>query len=178
MFSGIGNINSYVKNMMMQNKINQKKQTGFSQEKKGIPGAMITINSRRNDPAVERIIGKMQRGAVLSSAELEYLRQNNTGLYNKALAIAKERDEFQSRLRSCKTQDDVRSMKAMNGVILSAGAAAGSAGSADPEFVQMRIAAINNEYNKFTGSKQYADMGKEELEKAKEKKDQKMPSKA
>ena len=111
---------------------------------------------------VELLHSKLKRGEELSSSELNFLKQNSPGLYEKAVKINQERKEYKQQLESCKTKQDVEKMKnlkmnrfakeieAINRSPLSQ-----SEKEEKLEMVKMRQAAIENEHKQFIKTNRY-----------------------
>ena len=114
---------------------------------------------------VELLHSKLKRGEELSSSELNFLKQNSPGLYEKAVKINQERKEYKQQLESCKTKQDVEKMKnlkmnrfakeieAINRSPLSQ-----SEKEEKLEMVKMRQAAIENEHKQFVKTNHYKSL--------------------
>lgn len=114
---------------------------------------------------VELLHSKLKRGEELSSSELNFLKQNSPGLYEKAVKINQERKEYKQQLESCKTKQDVEKMKnlkmnrfakeieAINRSPLSQ-----SEKEEKLEMVKMRQAAIENEHKQFIKTNSYKSL--------------------
>ena len=114
----------------------------------------------------QEIKNKMKSGLRLSFDEKEFLRVHNTALYEKAIAIEKERDEHRRQLARCKTKDEVRRVQLLKSSQLQTDS---KNATEDYETTQMRIMAISNENTAFTNSKDFEELPNSELEKEKRK---------
>ena len=59
----------------------------------------------------QQISTKMMAGKRLSSAEMEYLKENNPQTYQKARTIEMEREAYERRLKQCRTKEEVQRVK-------------------------------------------------------------------
>lgn len=59
----------------------------------------------------QQISTKMMAGKRLSSAEMEYLKENDPQTYQKARTIEMEREAYERRLKQCKTKEEVQRVK-------------------------------------------------------------------
>lgn len=109
---------------------------------------------------ITEIKNKMKAGLRLSFEEKEFLRVNNTALYEKAIQIEKERDEHRRQLAKCKTKDEVRRVQ-----LLKSSQQQTDFKNEDYETMQMRTMAISNENTIFTNTNEYKELPNSELEK-------------
>lgn len=124
---------------------------------------------------VQSIYGKMKSGQRISGQELEYLKENSPDLYVKALKIAAEREDYQKRLKACRTKEEVERVKTTKVMsFLDESVAIGrlpierSQKLEKMEFLGMRLMAILDEHRIFLQSKEYRKLPtEEELEKKK-----------
>ncbi len=59
----------------------------------------------------QQISTKMMAGKRLSSAEMEYLKENDPQTYQKARTIEMEREAYERRLKQCRTKEEVQRVK-------------------------------------------------------------------
>jgi hypothetical protein len=109
---------------------------------------------------LQKIFSKMASGRKLSSADMEYLRENAPEWYEKAVKIEKEREEFRRELENCKTKDDARMlyMLKMSLILSSAKTASANKSGESLSFASMQAAAMINEFLSFTESERYDEM--------------------
>ncbi len=126
-FYSINSINSYVKDIDMQKKWSQKKESGDfeadgissisewvekQQDKFDFGSASETSDSDdSSDEELSRITRKYADGGKLTQSEKEYLRKNNPMLYSKVKAAEEEVKSYKRELKSCKTKDEVQKVK-------------------------------------------------------------------
>ena len=60
---------------------------------------------------IQQISTKMMAGKRLSSAEMEYLKENDPQTYQKARTIEMEREAYERRLKQCITKEEVQRVK-------------------------------------------------------------------
>lgn len=123
MFEGIGNIGTYSKMQMMKQRAQKNINSGFTlgknnknqQDWSSLSLPKITVNkntsANKNTFKLKLIKSKMARGKKLSDAELEYLRQNASQLYAKAVRITRDREELERRLKNCRTKEEARQVQ-------------------------------------------------------------------
>jgi len=155
----IGRITNYVKTAQLEQKWQQKKIEMAGEKSK----SANEINDWKKAKRVEEIKNKMKSGKRLSFEEKEFLRVNAPDLYEKAMKIEKERDEFRRALEKCKTKEEAQRLQAAKALELQTEAQAMSCKLKDGkerdenEFMAMRMMAIFDEYADFTKSKEYAE---------------------
>lgn len=118
-------VNSYLKNMDMQKKWEQKQRTG-NYKADGIKTASEWIEkqkdtfkkkeqerekARNSDSVLDSIKNKAARGGMLTASELRYLRSRDEMAYQRALAAENERKIYEHELRMCRTKEDVQRFK-------------------------------------------------------------------
>jgi len=171
-FNGsIGRITDYVKTAQLEQKWQQKK-IEMSAAKSG---DSKPVNDWIKTKKLEDIKNKMKSGRRLSHDEKEFLRIHDPKLYEKAIKIEKERDEFRRALANCKTKEEVRRLQASKAMELQAEAQAAGKTKDDAskleklEFIGMRMMAIFDEFVDFAKTKEYQEMPTENEEKEEEK---------
>jgi hypothetical protein len=112
---------------------------------------------------LQQIVTKMKMGKRLTHDEMEFLRIHDPALYEKAVKIEKEREEFRRALRNCKTKEEARKVQTMKALQLQAEATAvrdnkDGSNPTDFEFIQMRMAAMTDEFCEFVKSKEYDEL--------------------
>lgn len=118
-------VNSYLKNMDMQKKWEQKQRTG-NYKADGIKTASEWVKkqkdtfkkkeqerekARNSDSVLDSIKNKAARGGMLTASELRYLRIKDEMAYQRALAAENERKIYEHELRMCRTKEDVQRFK-------------------------------------------------------------------
>lgn len=118
-------VNSYLKNMDMQKKWEQKQRTG-NYKADGIKTASEWVEKQKDtfkkkeqerekaknsDQVLDSIKNKAARGSALTASELKYLRSKDEIAYQRALAAENERKIYEHELRMCRTKEDVQRYK-------------------------------------------------------------------
>ena len=116
-------MNTYTQTMKMQMKWQQKKASGNytarsdsaakeTTEKKDIQTRLLEdMQNNSSANMKQQISTKMMAGKRLSSAEMEYLKENDPQTYQKARAIEMEREAYERRLKQCRTKEEVQRVK-------------------------------------------------------------------
>ena len=118
-------------------------------------------NKDNSDEITKRLVkiyNKLQAGKELCATEMEFLREHSPETYEKAVKIQKEREEHRQALRNAKTKDDVRLIQAQKmSQVMSEVKAASATEHGDRElpFLQMKAAAMVNEFVSFTETENY-----------------------
>lgn len=114
-------VNSYLKNMDMQKKWEQKQRTG-NYKADGIKTAGEWVEKQRdtfekkeqekeNDTVLDSIKKKMYGGGYLSASELQYLRSKDEAAYQRTVTAENEGKIYEHELRMCRTKEDVQKFK-------------------------------------------------------------------
>lgn len=118
-------VNSYIKNMDMQNKWDQKQRTG-NYKADGIKTASEWIEKQKDtfkkkeqerekaknsDQVLNSIKDKVARGSMLTASELRYLKIKDEMAYQRAITAENERKIYEHELRMCRTKEDVQKFK-------------------------------------------------------------------
>lgn len=118
-------VNSYIKNMDMQNKWDQKQRTG-NYKADGIKTASEWIEKQKDtfkkkeqerekaknsDQVLNSIKDKVARGSMLTASELRYLKSKDEMAYQRAITAENERKIYEHELRMCRTKEDVQKFK-------------------------------------------------------------------
>lgn len=114
-------VNSYLKNMDMQNKWEQKQRTG-NYKADGIKTAGEWAEKRRDtfekkksendkDQVLDSIRNKAAYGGYLTASELKYLQSRDEAAYQRAVTAENERKIYEHELRMCRTKEDVQKFK-------------------------------------------------------------------
>lgn len=123
----------------------------------------------RKGKAMASIDGKLMAGGLLTDDELEYLRINNPELYQKAVEIRREREQYKKELQNCKTKDDVEKLntRKMQGFVSEVHTI-----NANPnitsgkkrellEQITRRMMGVMSEHTTFIKSKEYSHLPRE-----------------
>jgi hypothetical protein len=165
-FNGsIGRITDYVRTAQLEQKWQQKKIELSAAKSEDSKRADDWIKTKR----IDDIKNKMKAGRRLSHDEKEFLRIHAPDLYEKAMKIERERDEFRRALAKCKTKEEARRLQTAKALELQTEAQAMSNskdGKAKDEskFIAMRMMAIFDEFADFAKSKEYAEIPNEHEE--------------
>ena len=113
----MGSVSNTVKQMELQFKWQERKSNPLMNKEGQNENSMIAELKRQADAArkqqtMSSIDTKLKTGVRLSANELEYLKKNNPDLYEKAVKIEKEREEYRRQLRNAKTKEDVERLNA------------------------------------------------------------------
>jgi len=168
-FNGIGRITDFIKTAQFEQKWQQKKiEISAANSKSGnkVSAFLNSDNDWIKTKRIEDIKNKMKSGRRLSHEEKEFLRIHAPALYEKAIKIEKERDEFRRALANCKTKEEAMRLKTSKSLELKTEADAMSCKTkdgeqGDMEFIIMRMMAISDEFTNFIKSKEYADIPSE-----------------
>ncbi len=168
-FDGIGRISDYVKTAQFEQKWQQKKSEMFATSKNSNKASAFLTpdNDWIKTKRIEDIKNKMKSGRRLSFDEKEFLRVHDPALYEKAIKIEKERDEFRRALANCKTKEEAMRLKTSKSLELRTEAQAMSCKfkdgqeKDDSEFIAMRMMAIFDEFADFVKSEEYKDIPNE-----------------
>lgn len=118
-----GTVNSYVKGFEMENKWQTKKKSGdFKPEKKKSEIEQKNDQfkaffkqqqelEKDKDKTLEKIQNKVNSGEKLTPEEMRYLQQKNPMLYDEVRKLENECKQYEKKLRSCKTKDEVKEAK-------------------------------------------------------------------
>lgn len=184
--SKIGSLSNYMKNIKLETKWKQKKQSGdFQSESKKTElqrkneqfKAQFYKQQAENpeDETLKAINNKIAAGSKLTPTEMKYLQSKNPMLYQKLKNDEQQEKAFEKELKECKTKDDVEKLKSNN--VSKAMSAIGSVKSNPniPEGTKLAIAEsemrklekLNKIAAKFVKSGEYAKLPTEaEVQKA------------
>ncbi len=112
--------------------------------------------------AITQIQTKLKSGMSLTSEELDYLRINCPDLYNEAMKIEQEREQYKKELENCRSKEDVEKLN-MRKTQEFATQAKSIIGSSLPrakklellDYLNMRTASIQKVHMEFTNSSKY-----------------------
>lgn len=171
-------VNSYLKNMDMQKKWEQKQRTG-NYKADGIKTASEWIEKQKdtfkkkeqerekakeNDQVLNSIKDKVARGGMLTASELRYLKSKDEATYQRAVVAENERKIYEHELRMCRTKEDVQKFK-MHHLAYAANrvsSAMNSSSMSDDEKLEavmgdyQRMSAINKAERDFIRSGEYS----------------------
>lgn len=125
----------------------------------------------KSDLRVSAITGKLNRGGDLTPSEMAYLRKNNPAMYERAAIAQRKKAYLRRKLSQCRSRRDVKNVGLEAAAISSAAGSAamrlsscdaGSPGSSG-EWV---MSGVNNTYNSFLRSADYARLPYSEKKKA------------
>lgn len=127
-FSGIGNFNTYLKNLKMQTQWNLKQQTGnYSAKGKSLDQwldspmkktaeasqvqAQVDAQRENGDEKLREIHQKLEAGGKLTRAEREYLQTKDPQTYQELVAEEQEQKAYEQALRRCTTKEEVERLR-------------------------------------------------------------------
>lgn len=124
----VGTVRNTVNLAVMDNKWQQKKESGRIFEKELTPQQRQIeqfkedLKKMRENNELASIANKMKSGDKLTAEELEYLQRNNPELYRQYVEIQQEKEAYKRELESCKTKDEVEKVRInkMNGLLSAA----------------------------------------------------------
>jgi hypothetical protein len=165
---GMGTVSSHMKNVNLNMKWQERKQDPRKDKELDPQIAEIKrwSEDQRRGQKMSSIHGKMLAGGKLTKEEMEYLRENNPELYEKAVKIKREREQYKKELESCKSKEDVEKLNQQKLHNFAAEAKAIASNPNIPtdkkvellEFLTMRKNAIMNEHAEFIKSKEYYEL--------------------
>lgn len=176
----ISSIQNFMNTMKMQAKWQQRKANPFMKKGNEEEDPQITqLRENAEQVAKNNVIssidGKLKAGQKLSSEELEYLKANCPELYEEAVKVQQEREQYEKKLKRCKTKEEVQKlhMQTMQNFL-----SATKAISNNPNIplgkkqelldkVTRRVMAINDQQVRFVRTQQYQELP-EDLEEVKE----------
>lgn len=171
MLEGIGRINTYAAMQQLQKNIRSKQKQGCLPADAGgsEPKTMLVQadTSSEHEWRMLTIVSRIGSGGRLSAVDLEYLRQKAPELYEKALNVAKSREEFEQNLKRSKTKAEASRLHMEAGqtaafsLRLSKNAEANSAGAAEQAMLNQ---AFESSWSDFAGSKKYQTLPADERE--------------
>ncbi|MCL2873348.1 MAG: hypothetical protein FWE29_00290 [Defluviitaleaceae bacterium] len=114
---------------------------------------------------IATIEAALRSGRRLSKAELDFLRENNPELYEKAKKIEREREAYARELANARSKEDVARIhkrKAMQFAAEAKTVIKSNMSRTDKfeemEFIFMRMAAVFNEHRSFVQSREYQEL--------------------
>ncbi|MCL2225456.1 MAG: hypothetical protein FWB96_10875 [Defluviitaleaceae bacterium] len=173
---GITSITSHVRNIelnaswqMRSNRLTAKdtpqsneRSEPMTQHERMVDFMRESHEDNRRAMAVLSLEGRLMSGGRLSSDEMSFLRQNAPHLYEKAVKVAQERREFERELSQARSKQDVANMHQRRmsqfaneaSEVIRSGKPRAERDSA-MRAIHMRMAAVQNEYIRFTQSAQF-----------------------
>lgn len=185
-FTSIGSLTGYVKNMKLQSKWRQKKNTGnFTPDnskcekrlrnEQFIQSYKEQRENNQKDETLSSIHAKINTGAKLTPEEMQYLQTKDPITYQKVKNLENEKIAYERELKRCKAKEDVQklkisritaSMSAINSVKNNPNIPKGTKLAVAME-EQRRTEALNKIEYKFVQSGEYAKLpDKTEVSKA------------
>ena len=143
----IGSLNQYLKSVRQEHQWALKQGgnpspilgTGVSRTSvlfvKSISSKRSGLSKSQIQRKLQKIKNKLKAGARLTGEELEFLRRYAPELYRKVVALQKERDQYEQRLKEAKTRDEAEQIK-----LEKMAQSVASSDKEDPEFELIRIA--------------------------------------
>ncbi|MDR0303648.1 MAG: hypothetical protein LBH98_02605 [Chitinispirillales bacterium] len=157
--NGITSISGYVS---MLSKQSQAQRRMLGEKEKYFSIFMKQNNDNYKTVRLESILSKLKQGRKLSSDDMEYLRNNAPSMYEKALKIQKEREEYRKALENCKTKDEARMVHIMKMSQFAAEMKSASSNKyGDIQWIDVRAAAMLSEFIDFVKSDRYGKIPNE-----------------
>lgn len=168
---GMGSMGSYMKTMQLQQKWQLKKDEIQSRNPQVSASMYNQVQQEKKRYDLQALDYKLQAGQQLSGEELDYLRQNNPEMYQKAMQAKAERAAYERELKNCKTQDEVRRLRMQRtGALVTAGREAANRNDlAACKEIDMRANGLTAEHMKFVKSADYAKLPKDWADEEKDK---------
>lgn len=120
-FLMINSVNSYVKNMNLQNKWKMKKDTNdFSKctlnelqrkNERFKQSYLEKKDDEKDKETLTSIYNKIYSGAKLTPDEMKYLQVKNPEMYKKLKDLEHEKKQYERELKQCRTKEDVEKLK-------------------------------------------------------------------
>ncbi len=121
-FLMINSVNSYVKNINLQNKWQRKKDTNnFITDDKLNEKQRLNEQFKKSymeqqetspeDETLSSIYSKIEMGSRLTADEMKYLKCKNPTEYQRIINLENEKKKYERQLKECKTKDDVQKLK-------------------------------------------------------------------
>lgn len=157
-----------MKQLYKQNSRSFAKQIGAGGAPKAIKADSVNIteNGGSQDSFLTQISAKIQVGQELSSAELQYLKENYPDLYKEAMDQIKEAKAYEEELRQSKTKEEAR-MKHL-GKISEAFSQAKSAEARGDVATCMKICAkvsrMAGVFSEFSASAEFSELADDAVE--------------
>lgn len=157
-----GTANSYVQRMALTFKAQQRimNPSAIRQPAKSEP--MRQAEQEAIAKRLTTITGKLKAGKKLSGQDLQFLSRHAPELFEKAVKIAKEREEYQKQLKKCRSKEEVQQLHARKTQMFATEAKAISNANmpegeklAKLEELNMRAMAIGDEYTAYVKSERY-----------------------
>lgn len=178
----IGSVYSMVKTMKLEMRWQQRKDNPYLAKGMTQNSELENLKQQaagvRKSNAISSIDAKLKSGMPISSDELEYLRINAPELYEKAVEIQKEREEYRKELEKCRSKEEVSELNITKLQNLTVEASSiknnpnlpSAKKQACLEQILRRIMAINNEHSSFVKTIKYASLPQrtDELKRKKE----------
>lgn len=140
----MGNLNQQAKMAKMQQAWDMKKSGTLPMTGKAGTSIFKTLapeKKKTSDAEVKKRIAKiktkLKSGAKLGAGDKAFLRKHAPELYRKVLALEKEREAYEERLKECKTRDEVEEAK-----LQKKGEMSSTMKDTDPEFAMIRMAQM------------------------------------
>jgi len=123
--------------------------------------ALVKVPEEKRADYEQKIRQKMQSGKKLSGEELNYLRLYQPELYRSALRVENARTVLRTKLKNCKSKEEVDNVVSVQNEVLRA-----MDGDADKEYM---TAMVRHEVDTFKKSRAYASLPRR-IEEGKKKK--------
>ena len=129
------------------------------------PGQTDTMKEAEQQVISQRLssIGsKLKSGQKLSASELQFLQKHSPELFEKAVKVAKEREQYEKKLKRCRSKEEVQRLHAQKTSMLLCEAKAVSRANIPQEKklekleeISMRTNNLVNEYQGYVQSARY-----------------------
>ena len=163
-FQFAGSVSNSVKTKALEMKWQERKQNlQAPKEDPMIANIKRQAEDIQKSNKISSIDTKLKTGQRLSSSEMSYLREHAPDLYEKAVKIEQEREQYKRELANCKTKEDVARLNANKmQQFLSEAKAIDSNPNIPKEkklelldFIAMRMMMTMHEYTEFIKSPEY-----------------------
>ena len=171
--AGAGRVADYIRTTQLEMKWQQRKANPFMP--KSGEDSFIAQLQKQNAEAeknarLTRIDNKMKTGEKLSSSDMEYLRKHSPTMYEKAVKIAREREEYRKALENCKTKEEAHqlNMSRMGQLLSEAKAVANNPNIPEDKKLELmeeiagRAMAMSSEFAEFIVKEKYASLPSEQ----------------
>lgn len=113
-FSTIGSLRTFTKNLEMQVKFDEKKDSGKLTAHPTSERDLIQqqVDDEHKNDRLKEIMRKVESGAKLTKEEKAYLKEKAPETYDEIEAREREQKAYEQALKRCKTKEDVQRLKA------------------------------------------------------------------
>lgn len=124
------------------------------------------LKDMREGKKIAYLDNKLKSGEELTTDELQYLKKNNPALYQEAMEIKQEKEQYRRELKACKSKEEVEKLKInkMNSFMAQAKSIRGNATISKAKKLELmerllkKINGINKDHIDFVESLRYKQL--------------------